>query len=93
MNQTKPKEASTQQQVVCPKLQKYTSQQWLEEIENRYFDERDDLVRQSFQAALDDVQEPYSFILHIVLKAFFDLYRRGFPLRFMIWMNLIYGSS
>ena len=28
--------ASTQQ-VACPKLQKYTSQQWLEEIENRYF--------------------------------------------------------
>ena len=25
----------------------YTSQDWLEEIENKYFDEHDDLVRQS----------------------------------------------
>jgi len=58
-------------------LQKYTSQDRLEEIENKYFDERDDLVRQSFQAALNDVDEPYSFILHIMLKAFFDLFSKS----------------
>ena len=51
------------------KLQKFTSQQWLDEIENRWFDERDDLVRQSFQAALNDVQEPYTFVLHVMLTA------------------------
>ena len=75
-------------------LQKFTSQQWLEEIENRYFDERDDLVRQSFQAALHDNQEPYSFILHVMLKAFFDLYSKRIPITFYaldeleIWLEL-----
>ena len=78
------------------KLQKYTSQQWLEEIENRYFDERDDLVRQSFQAALNDVQEPYSFLLHIIYRASFDLYSKIIPItyyyaldEFDIWLDLI----
>ena len=68
--------------------------QWLEEIENRYFDEPDDLVRQSFQAALSDVQEPYSFILHVIYKAFFDLFSKRIPItyyaldEFDIWLDL-----
>ena len=62
------------------KLQKFTSQQWLDEIENRWFDERDDLVRQSFQAALNDVQEPYTFVVHVMLTAHFDLYSKRIPI-------------
>ena len=40
-----------------------------EQIEERYFYERDDLVRQLFQAALSDVHD--QFTLHVMFKAFF----------------------
>ena len=57
-------------------------------------DERDDLVRESFQAALNDVQEPFIFILHVMLTAFFDLYSKRIPITFYaldeldIWLDL-----
>jgi hypothetical protein len=63
-------------------LQKFTSQQWLEGIENRYLDARDGLVHQSFQAALNDVEKPYSFILDVMRTAFFDLYSKRIPITF-----------
>lgn len=76
------------------KMQKFTSQQWLEEIENRWFDSRDDVVRQSFQAALNDVQEPFSFVLHVMLTTHFDLFSKRIPITFFsldeldIWLEL-----
>ena len=73
---------------------RYTSQQWLQEVENRWFDGRDDLVRETFQTALADVQEPYSFVLHVMLTAHFDLYSKRLPITFFamdeleIWLEL-----
>jgi len=63
-------------------LQHYTTQQWLEKIEEHYFYERDDLVRKSFQSALHDVHDPFTFTLHVMFKAFFDLYSKRIQIIF-----------
>ena len=76
------------------KIQNYSAQQGLEEIEGLYYDERDDLVRQAVQAAHEDVQEPYSLFLHIMHCAFFDMYSKRLLIMFLtldefeIWLEL-----
>ena len=40
------------------------------------------LVRQSFQATLYDVQETFSFVLHVMLTAHFDIYSKHIPITF-----------
>ena len=72
----------------------YNFQEWLDHIEQYYFDERDDLVRQSLQTALDNVRDPFGFILHVIHKGFFDLYSKRIPLQYLaldemsIWLDL-----
>jgi len=73
---------------------KYSVQDWMDKIEEKYFDERDDLVRQLFQSAFYDVSDVYSFVLHVIQTAFFDLYSKRIPLPFYamdeldIWISL-----
>ena len=75
-------------------LFRFSAQDWLEKIEEKYFDERDDLVRQCFQAALENVTEPYSFILHVIQVGFFDLFSKRIPITYFaldelsIWLAL-----
>ena len=67
----------------------------MEEVENKYCDERDDLVRQTFQAAFSDVVDAYSFLLHVLFTSFFDLYSKRIPINFYaldefdIWLDLM----
>ena len=59
-----------------------TFQDWLNLIEDKYFDERDDLVRQTLQTAYNEVECPFSFLLHVIHRAFFDLFSKRVPITF-----------
>ena len=71
-----------------------TYQDWLDKIEDKYFEERDDLVRQIFQTAFNEVDSPYSFLIHIIHRAFFDLFSKRLPITFLAldemndWLSL-----
>ena len=60
-----------------------TYQDWLDKIEDKYFDERDDLVRQIFQTGFNEVDNPYSFVIHVMHRAFFDLFSKRLPITFL----------
>lgn len=71
-----------------------TYQDWLNIIEDKYFEERDDLIRQTLQTAFNAVDSPYSFLVHVMHRAFFDLYSKRVPITFYAldemsnWLNL-----
>ena len=73
---------------------RFSDHEWLEKIEDKYFDERDDIVRQFLQAAYDDVRDVYAFLLHVIFKGFFDLYSKRIPISYYamdeldIWLKL-----
>ena len=74
---------------------RYNFQEWLDKIEDHYFNERDDLVRQTLQSALENTpKDPFGLILHIMHRAFFDLYSKRLPITFIaldeinVWLQL-----
>ena len=73
---------------------RFSDHEWLEKIEDKYFDERDDIVRQFLQAAYDDVRDVYAFLLHVIFKGFIDLYSKRIPISYYamdeldIWLKL-----
>ncbi|XP_057317369.1 exonuclease mut-7 homolog isoform X2 [Hydractinia symbiolongicarpus] len=80
--------------VPSKRIIRLSAQDWLDKIEDKYFDERDDLVRQTVQTALDNTDDCYSFVLHVIHKAFFDLFSKRLPITFLaldefsIWLEL-----
>ena len=50
--------------------------------------ERDNLVRQSFQAAVLDVQEPFTLVLHVILTGLFDFFSKRIPITFFALAEL-----
>lgn len=81
-------------QIILYLFFRLSAQDWLDKIEDKYFDERDDLVRQTVQTALDNTDDCYSFVLHVIHKAFFDLFSKRLPITFLaldefsIWLEL-----
>lgn len=73
---------------------RYTFQEWLDQIEEHYFNERDDLVRQTLQTALENVTDPYGLVVHIIHRGFFDLYSKRLPVTFFaldeigVWLEV-----
>ena len=66
-------------------LLRYTPEEWLGRIEEHYFAGRDDLVRNTIQGALDNVEDRFSLVIHIMNRGFFDLYAKRVPI---IWATL-----
>ncbi|XP_012558041.1 exonuclease mut-7 homolog isoform X2 [Hydra vulgaris] len=72
----------------------YNYQELLESIEEKYLSKQDDLVRQELQASFNNVPDPYSFLLHVMYKAFFDLYSKRVPITYFAldemktWLDL-----
>lgn len=50
--------------------------------------ERDNLVRQSFQAAVLDVQEPFMLVPHVILTGLFDFFSKRIPIAFFALAEL-----